>query len=91
MVIRVLPDGPQSYAVSALPLAANFADQGGAREERRAAELLGEDFADAVLSNKDRLRLRAMLAAIDKARELILERPDVDGSIARLRLVADLD
>jgi hypothetical protein len=49
------------------------------------------DFTNDELSNKDRQRLRAMLAAIQKDRELNLEVTGAADSIARLRVAAKLD
>lgn len=73
----------------------NVGDQ-DPRRHRRDFLLLAElitaaDFANEQLSKKDRQRLRHIVGAVEKDRELLLEVPGAADSIARLRIAADLD
>ena len=52
--------------------------------------LTARDFRGEGLTKKDRQRLRAMVAAIQKDRVLLLEIPDAEVSIDRLVTAADL-
>ena len=53
--------------------------------------ITASDFAKEELAKKDRQRLRGMLAAIEKDRELTLKVSGSADAIARLRLAANLD
>lgn len=52
--------------------------------------ITARDFASDVLSKKDRQRLRAIVTAVEKDTELLLEVPDASTSIERLRTAAGL-
>lgn len=73
----------------------NVGDQDPRRHRRDflvLAELItAADFANEQLSKKDRQRLRHIVDAVEKDRELLLEVPGAADSIARLRIAADLD
>ncbi|MFN8084355.1 MAG: hypothetical protein U0Q14_09025 [Dermatophilaceae bacterium] len=73
----------------------NVGDQDPRRHRRDFLVLAGlvtaGDFASEHLSKKDRQRLRGILAAIAKDRELQLETSGAANAITRLRLAADLD
>lgn len=73
----------------------NIGDQDPRRHRRDFLALAGlvtaRDFASEELSKKDRQRLRAIIGAIEKDRELVLENPSVDNAIARLELAAGLE
>lgn len=73
----------------------NVGDQDPRRHRRDflvLAELItAVDFANEQLSKKDRQRLRHIVDAVEKDRELLLEVPGAADSIARLRIAADLD
>ena len=53
--------------------------------------ITASDFGNEQLSKKDRRRLKGMLTAIDKDRELTLELSGAADSIARLKLATNLD
>jgi hypothetical protein len=56
-----------------------------------AALITAGDFASEALSRKDRQRLRGILAAIEKDRELLLETSGAADMIARLKLAGSLN
>ena len=73
----------------------NVGDQDPRRHRRDFLVLAGlitaGDFASEDLSKKDRQRLRVIMAAIEKDRELLLETSGATDAITRLKRAADLD
>ena len=103
-VVAVTVDGREGFVrrpnlVGALVVKAaahtNVGDHDLRRHRRDFLVLAGlitaGDFGNEELSKKDRQRLRGMLTAIDKDRELTLEVSGAADSIARLKLATNLD
>jgi hypothetical protein len=102
--VSVTVDGREGFVrrpnlVGALVVKAAAHTNVGDRDLRRhrrdflvlAGLITAGDFASEELSKKDRQRLRAMLTAIQKDRELVLELPSAAESIARLQVAAGID
>lgn len=72
----------------------NASDPGLGRHRRDFVILAGmitaRDFRDIELTKKDRQRLRAMVAAVEKDRTLLLDLPDAENSIDRLTTAGEL-
>ena len=103
-VVAVTVDGREGFVrrpnlVGALVVKAaahtNVGDHDLRRHRRDFLVLAGlitaSDFGNEQLSKKDRQRLKGMLTAIDKDRELTLEISGAADSIARLKLATNLD
>ena len=103
-VVAVTVDGREGFVrrpnlVGALVVKAaahtNVGDHDLRRHRRDFLVLAGlitaSDFGNEQLSKKDRRRLKGMLTAIDKDRELTLELSGAADSIARLKLATNLD
>lgn len=103
-VVAVRVDGREGFVrrpslVGALVVKAAAHTNVGDRDLRRhrrdflviASLITAGDFSSEKLSQKDRQRLRTMLVAIQKDRELVLEVSGAADSIARLRVAANLD
>jgi hypothetical protein len=73
----------------------NAGDSGLGRHRRDFAILAGlitaRDFRRETLTKKDRQRLRAMVAAVRKDRETLLEIPNAEASLGRLVTAGELD
>ncbi len=102
-ILAVTVDGREGFVrrpnlVGALVVKAaahtNAGDHDPRRHRRDFLVLTGlitaSDFDDEELGKKDRQRLRGIVAAIEKDRQLMLEVVNAADSIARLRLAADL-
>ncbi|HWJ65690.1 MAG TPA: hypothetical protein VNT31_03345 [Nocardioides sp.] len=72
----------------------NVSDPGLGRHRRdfvvSAGLIAARDFRDVELTKKDRQRLRAMVAAVQKDRALLLDLPDAENSIDRLVTAGEL-
>lgn len=72
----------------------NAGDPGMGRHRRDFVILAGlltaRDFRSEELTRKDRQRLRAMVAAVQADRTLLLELPDAENALGRLITAADL-
>jgi hypothetical protein len=102
--LAVTVDGQEGFVrrpnlVGALVVKAAAHTNTGDRDPRRhrrdflvlAGLVTASDFANEDLTTKDRHRLRSILAAIEKDREMLLETAGAPESIARLKFAARLD